>query len=327
MCAFCNQHTITGNSQIPHAQDVRRICSKALDQIKDPENTEIAFFGGSFTAVPREYMIELLEAANAYLGEGKFSGIRISTRPDYIDDEVLDILKRYGVTSIEIGAQSLNDKVLDANERGHSSFDIINACRLIKKHGFELGLQLMIGLYRSNMTIELENMRKVLEIMPDTIRIYPVVVLKGTKLAELYKSGEYTLMSMEDVVDLCSKMLYEFENAGIKVLKCGLHASEFVERDMVAGYYHPAFKELCESRMIRKNMNDAFLKAGILVDESANRKIDVDCAVCPQCISAAIGHKKANKIFYMDHGINIKVFGDEKLAKYQVEVRDVRVCI
>ena len=97
MCAFCNQHTITGNSQIPHAQDVMRICSEALDQIKDPENTEIAFFGGSFTAVPREYMIELLEAANAYLGEGKFSGIRISTRPDYIDDEVLDILKRYGV--------------------------------------------------------------------------------------------------------------------------------------------------------------------------------------------------------------------------------------
>ena len=328
MCAFCNQHTITGNSQIPHAQDVRRICSKALDQIKDPENTEIAFFGGSFTAVPRNYMIELLEAANTFLGEGKFKGIRISTRPDYIDDEVLETLKRYGVTSIEIGAQSINDKVLDANERGHSTLDIVNACKLIKEHNFELGLQLMVGLYRSDMDIELENMEKVLEIKPDTVRIYPVVVLKGTKLAQLFKAGKYHLISMDDVIDLCSKMLYEFENAGIKVLKCGLHASEFVERDMVAGYYHPAFRELCESRIIRENMSNAFRKSGIPIAENAQgQRYHVTCAVSPRCISAAIGHKKANSEHFLKNGINIKVVGDEKLFKYEVEVRDVRVCI
>lgn len=132
MCAFCNQRTITGTEKIPHADDVRRICSQAMGEVKDPSQTEIAFFGGSFTAVPRDYMLELLEAADEFVGEGKFSGIRISTRPDYIDSEILDILKTHGVTAIELGAQSMVDRVLEANERGHSAADIENASKLIK---------------------------------------------------------------------------------------------------------------------------------------------------------------------------------------------------
>ena len=144
-CAFCDQRTITGKQDIPRASDVQRICRQAIEQIRDPQNTEIAFFGGSFTAVPRDYMLELLEAAKPFVGDKKFRGIRCSTRPDCIDEEILSLLKDYGVTAIELGAQSMSDKVLEANERGHTAADVKNAAELIKSFGIELGLQMMIG--------------------------------------------------------------------------------------------------------------------------------------------------------------------------------------
>ena len=149
LCSFCNQRNISGENSIPTGEDVKNICFSAINEITDKSNAEIAFFGGSFTAIDRTYMIELLSAASEFVGKGKFKGIRISTRPDYIDDEVLYILKKYGVTSIELGAQSMSDRVLEANERGHSAEDVRKASLLIKEHGFELGLQMMVGLYQS----------------------------------------------------------------------------------------------------------------------------------------------------------------------------------
>ena len=149
-CAFCDQRTITSTEKPPRAADVERICTAALSEVRDPADTEIAFFGGSFTAVPRRYMLELLEAAQPFIGEGRFSGIRISTRPDYIDEEILDILKAHHVTAIELGAQSMSDEVLEANERGHSAKDAAYAAMLIKsRRCFQLGLQMMVGLYKS----------------------------------------------------------------------------------------------------------------------------------------------------------------------------------
>ena len=132
LCSFCDQRTISGAQHLPDGDEVREICEKALGEVKSPENTEIAFFGGSFTAVPKEYMLELLQSANKFVGSGKFKGIRISTRPDYIDEQVLDILKHYGVTSIELGAQSLCDEVLEANERGHTEQDVVNASKVCR---------------------------------------------------------------------------------------------------------------------------------------------------------------------------------------------------
>lgn len=313
-CSFCDQRTISGAEKIPHGDDVREICEKALAEVKSPENTEIAFFGGSFTAIPRAYMTELLEAAYSFVGEGKFKGIRLSTRPDCIDREVLTILKKYGVTSIELGAQSMSNKVLEANQRGHSAEDVEKAAKLIREFGFELGLQMMVGLYKSDMADEFETLDKIAAIRPDTVRIYPVVILDGTKLGELYKSGEYSTFSFDEVTEFAAIAMMKFEYEGIKVIKCGLHASEFVERDMLGGFYHPAFRELCESNIYRRKMEE-------LIAYETKSGFDFIFAVNSICISKAMGHKKSNVEYFKNQGINIKIIGDENIPKYQVELR------
>lgn len=296
-CSFCDQRTISGAQHIPDGDEVRDICAKALREVKEPKNAEIAFFGGSFTAVPREYMLELLSAASQFVGEGRFRGIRCSTRPDCIDHEVLDILKAYGVTAIELGAQSMDDSVLAANERGHSADDVRKASLLIKENGFELGLQLMTGLYKSSCERDIASAREIMELNPDTVRIYPVVVLEGTKLAELYRRGEYPMTSFEDMVSLCGEMLAEFEGRAIKVIKCGLHASEFVERDMVAGYYHPAFRELCESEI--------YLQKLVSMSEGCTL---LRITVPYKEISKAVGHKKSNILRMKEKGVDVRIY-------------------
>lgn len=313
-CSFCDQRTISGAEKIPHGDDVREICEKALADVKSPENTEIAFFGGSFTAIPRAYMTELLEAAYSFVGEGKFKGIRLSTRPDCIDREVLIILKKYSVTSIELGAQSMSNKVLKANQRGHSADDVEKAAKLIREFGFELGLQMMVGLYKSDMADEFETLDKIAALRPDTVRIYPVVILDGTKLGELYKSGEYSTFSFDEVTEFAAIAMMKFEYEGIKVIKCGLHASEFVERDMLGGFYHPAFRELCESNIYRRKMEE-------LIAYETKSGLDFVFAVNSTCISKAMGHKKFNVEYFKNQGINIIIIGDENIPKYQVELR------
>ena len=295
-CSFCDQRTISGAQHAPDGNEVREICKKALSEVREPENTEIAFFGGSFTAVPRDYMTELLTAASEFVGEGKFSGIRCSTRPDCINDEILDILRSYGVTAIELGAQSMDDNVLEANERGHSAQNVIDAGRLIKAHGFELGLQMMTGLYKSSRQSDMYTADALIDISPDTVRIYPVVVLDGTKLADYYRKGEYRMISLDDMVGLCAELLEKFERNGIRVIKCGLHASEFVEHDMVAGYYHPAFRELCESRIYLKK-----------IEEFSKDCTFIRIAVPARDISKAVGHKKSNIAFMKSKGVEVQI--------------------
>ena len=295
-CSFCDQRTISGAQHLPDGNEVREICSKALNEVKSPGNTEIAFFGGSFTAIPRDYMVELLDAAKEFVGGARFKGIRCSTRPDCIDREVLDILKKYGVTAIELGAQSMDAEVLTANERGHSADDVVNACHLIREYGFEIGLQMMTGLYKSDPEKDMETFGRLAELSPDTMRIYPVVILNGTKLADLYRSGEYVPYSFEKAVDICSDMLEEAENRGIRVIKCGLHASEFVEQDKAGGFYHPAFRELCESRIYLRKIE----------------KLAVDCtylklAVPARDVSKAVGHGRSNILKLKEKGVELKI--------------------
>lgn len=304
-CSFCDQRTISGAQHLPDGNEVREICSQALAEIKSPENTEIAFFGGSFTAIPRDYMTELLKAAEEFVGEGKFSGIRCSTRPDCIDDEILGLLKQSGVTAIELGAQSMSEKVLELNERGHTSADVVKAAGLIKNYGFELGLQMMTGLYGSSVQTDMETFNKLAELCPVVMRIYPVVILSGTKLAELYKSGEYVPYSFDEAVELCSEILQYADEKGIRVIKCGLHASEFVEQDMVGGFYHPAFRELCESRIYLRK-----------IEKLAEGGSYVHISVPSRDISRAVGHKKSNIEYFRQKGIEIKVSGsaDDKIS-------------
>lgn len=312
MCSFCDQRTISGAQHLPDGNEVREICGRALSEVKSPENAEIAFFGGSFTAIPRDYMLELLEAAHGFVGEGKFRGIRCSTRPDCIDSEVLGILKEYGVTAIELGAQSMCDEVLAANERGHTAEDVRQASSLIRENGFELGLQMMTGLYGSTPERDRASAAEIIAIHPDTVRIYPVVVLKGTMLAELYAEGVYRPVPFDGMTELCAELMEAFTNAGISVIKCGLHASEFVEHDMVAGYYHPAFREICEMHIYRKRI--AELLAGM---SSGGFRI----AVGSRHISKAVGQKKANIIYFRERGFDVSVVGEEDIPVYECVLR------
>lgn len=309
-CSFCNQKTITAQSHVPDAGEVQRICRQAYAEISDRRNTEIAFFGGSFTAIPRAYMLALLEAARPFLGADGFAGIRISTRPDCIDREILELLKAYGVTAIELGAQSMCDPVLAANDRGHTAQDVVNACIRIRAYGFALGLQMMVGLYHSTPADEISTMHRIAALRPDTVRIYPVVVLKGTMLAERLQRGEYRLPEFEQVVELCADMMAEFEEKGIAVIKCGLHASEFVEQDMTGGFYHPAFRELCEGRIYRRRIEAQLPGAGTYT-----------VAVHPACISKAVGHKRENLMYFQKRDVTLKIIGDTQLQKYQCELR------
>ncbi len=307
MCSFCNQHTITGTQIVPHSADVILACEKALASGVDIKNTEIAFFGGSFTAIDRSYMCELLQAAYEYVKIG-FKGIRISTRPDCIDKETLDILRAFGVTTVELGAQSMNDWVLALNDRGHSTKDIIDASKLVKQYGFTLGLQLMVGLYGSTPKLDIQSALDIIALSPKEVRIYPVVILDNTKLGKLFKSGEYVPYSLDQAVEICADMLDMFENAGINVIKLGLHASEIVEADMLGGLYHPALRELCESLRFRK-----------LMESMMNGDKEITFTVSPRDISKALGQKRSNIEYFKQKGISVTIKSDihqiEKIVK------------
>ncbi len=294
-CSFCNQNTISGAQKLPHAEDVTAICNQAIADGVDIKNTEIAFFGGSFTAVPRKYMLELLGAAKPFVDMG-FSGIRCSTRPDAITPEILDILKAYGVTTIELGVQSMSDDVLLANDRGHTALDVINASKLIKQYGFTLGLQVMVGLYKSTPELDMQSVCQLISLCPDEVRIYPVVILNGTKLGDLFLSGEYIPYTLDSAVSLCADMLDLFEKNNIRVIKLGLHASELVEADLLGGLYHPAFRELCESERFFKLMLDMLGD-----DKSATFTVN------PKDISKALGQKRSNITRFAHMGINVSI--------------------
>lgn len=317
-CSFCNQREITGQQSQPCTRDVTDAITIARETLKEnTKNAEIAFFGGSFTAIDRAYMESLLSAASPAVKSGEFAGIRISTRPDAIDKEILDILHRYGVTAIELGAQSMSDEVLTANERGHTRADIINSSKLITEEGFSLGLQMMTGLYKSNTELDRESAHEIAELEPDTVRIYPTVVLKGTELYNLYKSNEYTPQTLEDAVDLCSELLLYFEDRNIKVIRLGLHDSDSLRSGMAAGIFHPAFRELCESKIMYDNCIKALEKSGI---HSGVAEIFVN----PRSVSRLVGQKRKNIEKLKEHGINAIVRQDMRLSKYEVRVLDAR---
>lgn len=305
-CSFCNQKTITGQNELPTADDVRNAVDTALR--KKEYEYEIAFFGGSFTAIDRAYMLELLESAYPYVKNGQVKGIRISTRPDCIDHEVLDILKKYGVTSIELGAQSMDDEVLEANRRGHTAQDICNASELIKEYGFELGLQMMTGLYKDTAEKSIETAKKIIELAPSTVRIYPTVVLKGTYLAELYLKEEYTPLNADDSAELCAILVPMFENAGIKIIRLGLHSSRDIKENMLAGGFHDSFGELVKSRiMVNK----------ILELPPADYQVYVN----PRSVSKLKGNKKSNIYLLIERGYNIKIITDNGLDVDELRIK------
>ncbi|KRQ86952.1 Oxygen-independent coproporphyrinogen-III oxidase 2 [Caloramator mitchellensis] len=279
-CVFCNQKKITG-SEIEI--DENFVYSQVDDYLKtiDRNNShiELSFYGGSFTGIPVDYQNELLKAANNILLEGKIDDIRISTRPDYINRFILENLSKYNVGIIELGVQSLDEEVLKASERGHTTEDVFNAVRLIKSFGLKLGLQMMIGLPKDNLIKDIDTAQKIIELKPDFVRIYPALIIKDTYMEWMYYNGIYTPLSLDEAIFVSKKVYLMFLKSDIPVIRIGLQASEGINlgKDVIAGPFHPSFRELVESSilsdMIEFVVNEYFNEENLLRIRISNNYI------------------------------------------------------
>lgn len=258
-CVFCNQVRITGASTPVRPEDVAGIIRQYLDSAREPRDWEAAFYGGSFTALPIDVMEALLQPAAEALREGRIGGIRLSTRPDCISMGILALLKRMGVTTVELGVQSLDPKVLLLAERGHTVDDTKQAVRLLKEAGFSVGLQFMVGLPGEDGGSLRRTARAGAALRPDFIRMYPVLVLRDTKLCRMYERGAYEPLSVREAAFRCAFLKRWYGAHGIPVIRTGLQATEELDRGdaLAAGPYHAAMGELTDQVIARHVLHHA----------------------------------------------------------------------
>ncbi|MFB0917516.1 MAG: radical SAM protein [Clostridiaceae bacterium] len=309
-CVFCDQAKITNQERSVikevTGQDVHRIVDEYLSTM-DTENAviEISFFGGTFTAIPRLKQEELLSAAKYHLDKGQINHIRCSTRPDYINDEILDFVKSCGMDIIELGVQSLNEDVLFLSGRGHNSKSVEEASLLIKKHGIKLGHQLMLGLPGDNKEKDLESAKRSIKMAPDFVRIYPALIIKGTPMEAMFLKGIYKPYSLDKAIAVSSEMIDMFSLAGVNVIRVGLQPTEEISpgNSLVAGPYHPAFRELTQSYSFWKKIREFVLdSADFEHDENEHifKKDSLVIKVNPKDISTVFADKKKYLIEFMD---------------------------
>ena len=318
-CTFCNQKKISGQKKSVTENEVGEIIEYYLSNFKDDDKiVEVAFFGGSFTGIDRDVQESLLSAAYRYIKNGKVDSIRVSTRPDYIDKKGLELLKKYGVKTIELGVQSSNDFILSKCKRGHSFNDVKKAAKLIRKNKFNLGVQMMVGLPDSTQKDEIKTAKDLIKLKPKIARIYPVLVVKNTQLETEYLNGEYSPNTLEQAIETCSILLKMFEKKKINVIRVGLQSTDEIcepeneNSQVVAGPYHPAFRQLVESRILYNDFSARVKKM--------NNKIKhIDVLVNPQCINNFIGHKRENILHIKNiYNIDVNVISDEKVKQYKI---------
>lgn len=246
-CVFCNQEKISGHQHIPDKNDIKQTISEHLSSFKRADRVvEVGFFGGSFTGIPIEDQEHYLGIIQPFIDSGEVNGIRISTRPDYISEEILGVLKKYRVNTIELGAQSMDDEVLKKSFRGHTAEQTEQAAKMILDSGFELGLQMMIGLPGDTLEKSMFTAKKIIKNGASNTRIYPAVVIKGTAMHTWCEGGKYEPLTLDFAVKWTTQILPLFEDAGVKVLRVGLHPSEGLlsGHELIAGPFHQSFKEL-----------------------------------------------------------------------------------
>lgn len=303
-CSFCNQRKITGHSETVTPQTADEIIKNALKTVPADADVEIGFFGGSFTGIEKNLQRKLLATAYRYVENGKAASVRVSTRPDYIDEEIVSFLKAYKVTTVELGAQSMDDGVLAANRRGHTSKDTIRAGKIITSCGLKLGLQMMTGLFGDTAAKSLETARQLAALLPSCVRIYPTLVLKDTYLSELYKQGSYTPQSLDEAVSLCADLKQMFDSKSIPIIRMGLMTSDNINpnRDVEAGPYHPSFGELVQSEIYFRQLKNAVHEDGVVL-------------VNPRSLSAFAGNSKCNIKKMKQLGMNISFVQDEHVMR------------
>ncbi|MEW9094005.1 MAG: radical SAM protein [Clostridiaceae bacterium] len=315
-CVFCNQNAITGNVIEVDEKYAEDIINTYLNTI-DGNNSiiEVSFFGGTFTAIDIDKQRKLLSVAKKYKNMGRIQYIRLSTRPDYIDNTILDNLKKYSVDIIELGVQSMDDEVLRHSGRGHTEEDVIRASQLIKEYGFTLGHQIMLGLPMDNFKKDIETTKKIISLRPELCRIYPSLVVKNTPMEIMYRDKTYIPYTLEEGVEI-SKIIYEMLLAnGINVIRVGLQPTEEINvgKEIVEGPFHPAFRELVESSIL----NDMIYE--FLLDKKA---FSIKIAINNKSLSKLYSNKKQ---YYKDM-LNklelptIKVIADESLDKDTLKI-------
>ena len=321
-CTFCNQKKISGQTKMVTANDVKDTIEYYLSHFKDNNKyVEVAFFGGSFTAIDTNKQIELLEAVQEYIQNKKVNSIRISTRPDAIDKEILKRMRKYHVKTIELGVQSTNNYILNKCKRGHTGEDVKKASKLIRRYGFILGHQMMVGLPESTKQDEINTAKELIKLKPKIARIYPVLVIKDTELANEYERGEYTPLTVGQAVERCKEIVDLFNRKKINVIRIGLQNTEEIsdpsteKSSVVAGPYHPAFRQLVESGMWYeailnkiKQINSKVKKVKIIAN-------DIN-------INNIIGHKKENILKLKEiYDVDVVIEKNEKIKPGKFELK------
>lgn len=315
-CVFCDQRTISGSrGELPSEEEILATIEEwRASSPKEP--VEVAFFGGTFTSLPFEDQERLLLPLQPLLESGVVSSVRVSTRPDAVNEAIIRFLRDRGVTTVELGVQSLDDRVLELSGRGHTAGASRNACCLLADAGMRFGIQLMPGLPGSSREADLASLEEAIASAPSFLRIYPAVVISGTGLERMYLRGEYRPLQLSEAVELCAAMLLKAMRHGVQVIRIGLQATDSIssEGTVVAGPYHPAFRQLVESELCYGILSR--LVTGL--EKGAN--VRVRCT--PSRVSDVIGQLRANLARIEDAtGITIeKVVPDTGLSPEELVV-------
>ncbi|MFH1001090.1 MAG: radical SAM protein [Bacteroidota bacterium] len=309
-CVFCDQRKISGALQIPSIEEVDHTIQTHLSTISaEKSHIEIGFFGGNFTGIPKEQQRLYLTAAQKYIDNGSAVSIRLSTRPDYINASKIELLKEFSVKTVELGAQSMDNGVLIKTGRGHDSEKVIESSNLLKNEGFSLGLQMMLGLPGDSIEKCIHTANQIVKINPSDVRIYPTLVIEGTELADLFREGKYEPLSLQTAVEWTKEVFKIFEEAGINIIRVGLHPSEELtnKKSLLAGPYHASFRELVLSELWKDRLINKleFKKSKSIIIYVAEHELNY-----------VVGYGSSNKKFLETKFESVKIKADKKLTNY-----------
>ena len=320
-CVFCNQRSISGQQKMITKEEIEKTIEFYLKNIKEKQaKIEVAFFGGSFTGIEEQKQEEFLQVAYEYIKQGKIDSIRISTRPDYISRPILKRLKKYKVETIELGVQSANDYILKRANRGHCFEDVKKASKLIRWYGFKLGHQMMVGLPESTRLDEINTAKELIKLKPKMVRIYPVLVIKNTRLEKEFLDEKYTPLTVVQAVETCKELVPLFNKKKIEIIRIGLQNTDEITdpnvegSEVVAGPYHPAFRQLVESGLWYDTIVSKIKQLNAKV-----KKVQV--TVNPQDVNNVVGHKRENIQKLKDmYTLDLTVKQDDKIKQGRLEL-------
>lgn len=325
-CIYCRQDKIAGRPIDPVSPDyIKQTLDAATRSSKFTftRRKEVAFYGGTFTNLPEEKMRLMLEAVAPYLREGLFTSIRVSTRPDSIDEGRLELMKSYGVSTVELGVQSMDDNVLALSKRGHSSSDVIKSVALLKQHGLSVGIQLMPGLPGDSESIFNRSIEKVLDLEPQMARLYPAIVIRETELASIFQAGGYKPLELDEAIKICGYACERLEGHGIPVIRIGLMTSPSLtaEGEILAGPWHSAFGFLVRSYIHQKRIEHFFT--------GLRRHVDIGIRAPGREIPLVRGYKNEGvRLIEKTSGIKIVyIKPDDAVLPGTIEVEEIKMGI